>query len=77
MEPYQRFMRANYVFQSAERQKFLKRPIASKVPEEYSKRYFDEVSNLDERPSFSMWTCTTYDLRHPTESRPHEYGKLP
>ena len=48
MEPYQRFMRANYVFQSAERQKFLKRPIASKVPEEYSKRYFDEVSNLDE-----------------------------
>ena len=48
MEPYQRFMRANYVFQSAERQKFLKRPIASKVPEEYSKRYFNEVSNLDE-----------------------------
>ena len=49
MEPYQRFMRANYVFTDpAERQKYLKRPITSKAPEEYSKRYFDEVPNLDE-----------------------------
>ena len=47
MEPYQRFMRANYVFQSAERQKYLKKPIATKLPEEYSKRYFDEVPGLD------------------------------
>ena len=65
MEPYQRFMRANYVFQSAERQKFLKRPIASKVPEEYSKRYFDEVSNLDEPTQLQyvdMHTWMIYDI---------------
>lgn len=66
MEPYQRFMRANYVFQSAERQKFLKRPIASKVPEEYSKRYFDEVSNLDEPTQLQyvdMHTWMIYDIQ--------------
>ena len=65
MEPYQRFMRANYVFQSAERQKFLKRPIASKGPEEYSKRYFDEVSNLDEPTQLQyvdMHTWMIYDI---------------
>lgn len=65
MEPYQRFMRVNYVFQSAERQKFLKRPIASKVPEEYSKRYFDEVSNLDEPTQLQyvdMHTWMIYDI---------------
>lgn len=65
MEPYQRFMRANYVFQSAERQKFLKRPIASKVPEEYGKRYFDEVSNLDEPTQLQyvdMHTWMIYDI---------------
>lgn len=65
MEPYQRFMRANYVFQSAEHQKFLKRPIASKVPEEYSKRYFDEVSNLDEPTQLQyvdMHTWMIYDI---------------
>ena len=65
MEPYQRFMRANYVFQSAERQKFLKRPITSKVPEEYSKRYFDEVPNLDEPTQLQyvdMHTWMIYDI---------------
>lgn len=65
MEPYQCFMRANYVFQSAERQKFLKRPIASKVPEEYSKRYFNEVSNLDEPTQLQyvdMHTWMIYDI---------------
>ena len=65
MEPYQRFMRANYVFQSTERQKFLKRPIASKVPEEYSKRYFNEVSNLDEPTQLQyvdMHTWMIYDI---------------
>lgn len=65
MEPYQRFMRANYVFQSAERQKFLKRPIASKVLEEYSKRYFNEVSNLDEPTQLQyvdMHTWMIYDI---------------
>ena len=65
MEPYQRFMRANYVFHSAERQKYLKRPIATKLPEEYSKRYFDEVPNLDEPTQLQyadMHTWMIYDI---------------
>ena len=65
MEPYQRFMRANYVFQSAERQKYLKHPIATKLPEEYSKRYFDEVPNLDEPTQLQyvdMHTWMIYDI---------------
>lgn len=65
MEPYQRFMRANYVFQSAERQKFLKRPITSKLPEEYSKRYFEEVPGLDEPTQLQyvdMQTWMIYDI---------------
>ena len=65
MEPNQRFMRANYVFQSAERQKYLKRPIATKLPEEYSKRYFDEVPNLDEPTQLQyadMHTWMIYDI---------------
>ena len=66
MEPYQRFMRANYVFTNpAERQKYLKRKITSKLPEEYSKRYFDEVSNLDEPTQLQyvdMHTWMIYDI---------------
>lgn len=65
MEPYQRFMRANYVFQSEERQKFLKRPITSALPEEYSKRYFEEVSHLDEPTQLQyvdMHTWMIYDI---------------
>ena len=66
MEPYQRFMRANYVFADpAERQKYLKRPITSKAPEEYSKRYFDQVSGLDEPTQLQyvdMHTWMIYDI---------------
>jgi len=65
MEPWQRFMRANYVFQSGERQKFLKRPITSRLPEEYSKRYFDEVPDLDEPTQLQyvdMHTWMIYDI---------------
>ncbi len=65
MEPWQRFMRANYVFQSSERQKFLKRKITSKLPEEYSKRYFDEVPGLDEPTQLQyadMHTWMIYDI---------------
>ena len=65
MEPWQRFMRANYVFQSGERQKFLKRPITSKLPEEYSQRYFDEVPDLDEPTQLQyvdMHTWMIYDI---------------
>lgn len=65
MEPWQRFMRANYVFQSGERQKFLKRPITSDLPETYSKRYFDEVPGLDEPTQLQyvdMHTWMIYDI---------------
>ena len=65
MEPYQRFMRANYVFQSAERQKYLKRTITSSLPEEYSRRYFDEVPGLDEPTQLQyvdMHTWMIYDI---------------
>ncbi len=65
MEPWQRFMRANYVFQSKERQKFLKRPITSQLPEEYSKRYFEEVPELDEPTQLQyvdMHTWMIYDI---------------
>lgn len=65
MEPYQRFMRANYVFQSAERQKYLKRTITSSLPEEYSRRYFDEVPDLDEPTQLQyvdMHTWMIYDI---------------
>lgn len=65
MEPYQRFMRANYVFTSEERQKFLKKPITTKLPEEYSKRYFDKVSHLDEPTALQyvdIHTWMIYDI---------------
>lgn len=67
MEPYQRFMRANYVFQSGERQQYLKKPIVSKLPEEYSKCYFDEIAsqNLDEPTQLQyvdMKTWMMYDI---------------
>lgn len=66
MEPWQRFMRANYVFtDSGERQKYLKRKITSKLPEEYSKKYFDEVKNLDEPTQLQyvdMHTWMIYDI---------------
>ena len=66
MEPYQRFMRANYVFTNpAERQKYLKRKITSQLPEEYSKRYFDEVQGLDEPTQLQyvdMHTWMIYDI---------------
>lgn len=65
MEPWQRFMRANYVFQSGERQKFLKRRITSDLPETYSKRYFDEVPGLDEPTQLQyvdMHTWMVYDI---------------
>lgn len=65
-EPWQRFMRANYVFtDSRERQKYLKRPITSRLPEEYSRRYFDEVSSLDEPTQLQyvdMHTWMIYDI---------------
>lgn len=64
-EPYQRFMRANYVFQTDERQKFLKRKITTDKPEEYSKKYFLEVKDLDEPTQLQyvdMHTWMIYDI---------------
>ncbi len=67
MEPYERFMRANYVFEKGERQKYLKHRIVSKAPEEYSKPYFDEIKDrkLDEPTQLQyvdMKTWMMYDI---------------
>ena len=65
MEPYERFMRANYVFTTEERQKYLKRPIATKKPEEYSKIYFEEAGKVDEPTALQyadMKTWMMYDI---------------
>jgi len=64
-EPYERFMRANYVFSSEERQKFLKKPITIELPQEYSKRYFEPVKHLDEPTQLQyvdMHTWMIYDI---------------
>ena len=65
-EPWQRFMRANYVFTDpSERQKYLKAPITTDLPETYSKRYFDEVPELDEPTALQyvdMHTWMIYDI---------------
>ena len=65
-EPWQRCMRANYVFASpAERDKYLKRDYHAKAPEEYFKPYFDHVKDLDE-PTQLQWvdihTWMLYDI---------------
>ncbi|MFI3325692.1 MAG: asparagine synthase (glutamine-hydrolyzing) [Clostridia bacterium] len=46
MEPFERFMRANYVFEQGETQKYLKKEIKTEKPEMYSKPYFDEIAKL-------------------------------
>ena len=65
-EPWQRCMRANYVFASpAERDKYLKKDYRAKAPEEYFKPYFDHVKDLDE-PTQLQWvdihTWMLYDI---------------
>ncbi len=77
MEPYQRFMRANYVFQSAERQKYLKRPIASKAARGVQQALFRR--GTEPRRADAAAVCGHAhldDLRHPFEGRPHEHGEL-
>ena len=66
MEPWQRCMRANYVFATpAERDRYLKKQYHSKTPEEFFKPYFDKVSHLDE-PTQLQWvdmhTWMLYDI---------------
>ena len=65
-EPWQRCMRANYVFATpAERDKYLKKHYHDKTPEEFFKPYFDQVQGLDE-PTQLQWvdmhTWMLYDI---------------
>mgnify|MGYP002640549072 CR=1 FL=1 len=65
MEPYQRFMRANYVFTRDERNRYLKRPIPAKDPVEYAKPHFDRAAGLDEPTQLQyvdMQTWMLYDI---------------
>ena len=47
MEPWERFSRADYVFENDERQQYLKDPIVGPTPQDGSKPYFDHVAGLD------------------------------
>ena len=47
MEPWERNSRADYVFENEERQQYLKDPITSGDPQQYSKHYYDESNNVD------------------------------
>ena len=65
MLPYERFMRANYVFTRDERAKFLKQPVSSCDPVELSKPHFDKVAHLDEPTQLQyvdMQTWMLYDI---------------
>lgn len=66
MEPYQRFMRNNYVFHYNERMNFLADSIpAGKRPEEHVKKYFDEVKGQDEPTQLQyvdIHTWMLYDI---------------
>ena len=48
MEPYQRYMRSNYVFTRDNVNRFLKKNYHPKDPVDYVKPYFDKVKELDE-----------------------------
>ena len=65
-EPWQRYMRANYVFLNpAERDRCLKKNYHSPRPEQFFKPYFDKVQGLDE-PTQLQWvdmhTWMLYDI---------------
>ena len=65
-EPWQRYMRANYVFESpADRDQYLKKDYHSPAPETFFKPYFDKVQSLDE-PTQLQWvdmhTWMLYDI---------------
>lgn len=47
MEPWERFSRADYVFENDDRQQYLKDPITGPTPQERSKTYFEHVDGLD------------------------------
>lgn len=65
MEPYERFMRANYVYTRDERNRYLKKDYHPKDPVTYSKPHFDRVAGLDEPTQLQyvdMQTWMLYDI---------------
>lgn len=65
MLPYERFMRANYVFTRDERAKYLKAPVKAVDPVELSRHHFDKVAHLDEPTQLQyvdMQTWMLYDI---------------
>ncbi len=65
MEPYERFMRANYVFTKEERAAYLKHPGTPCDPVELSRKHFEKVAHLDEPTQLQyvdMQTWMLYDI---------------
>ena len=65
MEPYERFMRANYVFTRDERWQYLKKRIPAKDPVEYAKPFFDQMKDFDEPTQLQyadIHTWMLYDI---------------
>ncbi len=65
MLPYERFMRANYVFTRNERAKYLKTPVKAVDPVELSRPHFEKVAHLDEPTQLQyvdMQTWMLYDI---------------
>ncbi len=65
MEPYERFMRANYVFTKEERAAYLKNPGTPCDPVEHSRKHFEKVAHLDEPTQLQyvdMQTWMLYDI---------------
>ncbi len=62
MKPYERYMRANYVFNSKERAKYLKKDIPARPPEQLVKPLFDKVSQFDEPTQLQFVDLQTWML---------------
>ncbi len=65
MEPFERFMRANYVFTKEERGAYLKNPGTPCDPVEWSRPHFEKVAHLDEPTQLQyvdMQTWMLYDI---------------
>lgn len=65
LQPYQRFMRANYVFTRDERARYLKHPGTPCDPVELARPHFDKVAALDEPTQLQyvdMQTWMLYDI---------------